>query len=294
MHLFNPSHIPICHSGGVTRLQKNEFHQFSSGIFEKKGTAEKVELYAAIKQAMTQSIDQVLFNFSHWTWMAPIQLTVGNILRVSVPAPIGHAVFAVSMPTAIIGNMDKGEHCFPSLFLIDENNVLIGTTAHQVDNNPIGKTFDTTINIFCYESEGAPGWRKVLYSSLSNLSQGNANTAVLLLATAVELYADYLFAKDLEQKGVAQTEVEHRVSEVRLWRPKVARVTNILEVLLPGFDKSAFAEALGEFMEKVRNPRNAYVHRHSKDLTKAEAHEAFYAAFELLWKYDQLDSILDP
>lgn len=293
MNLFNLSHFPVCHSGGITRIPKAEYRPVGSGVFENIGSKEKNDLYQSIKKSMGQSIDQVLFNFSHWTWMSRTQLTVGNILRIPIPVPAGFTIFAVPLPTAIMGNVEEGEHCFPSLFLIDENTVLIGTTAHKTKKNPVGKTFDNVgLNVFCYESRDKAGWMKILYSSLSNLAQGNTNTAVLLLATALELYSDYLLHKYLERKIVAQKLIENVTHSVKAWRLKADRVTLILETLMPGFDKPAFNKELEQFRQKVRDPRNAYVHEHSKDLTKPEAHAAFCAAFELLWKYDQLDEIL--
>ncbi len=293
MNLFNLSHFPVCHSGGITRISKSEYRSVGPGVFENIGTKEKIDLYQSIKKSMSQSIDQVFFNFSHWTWMSQIQLTIGNILRLSIPVPAGYSIFAVPLPTAIMGNVEEGEHCFPSLFLIDESTVLIGTTAHKTEKNPVGKIFDNLVlTVFCYESRDKAGWMRILYSSLSNLAQGNTNTAVLLLATALELYSDYLLHKYLEKKIVTQKLIENVTHSAKAWRQKADRVALILETIMPGFDKPAFNKDLEQYRQKVRDPRNAYVHEHSTDLSKPAAHEAFCAAFELLWKYDQLDEIL--
>jgi hypothetical protein len=293
MNLFNPSHFPVCHSGGITRIPKGDYRSIGNGLSENMRSKEKIDLYQSIKKSMGQGIDQVLFNFSHWTWSTQIQLTVGNILRVPIPVPTGYTIFAVPLPTAIMGNVEEGEHCFPSLFMIDGNTILIGTTAHKTEKNPIGKKFDKLfLDVFCYESADRAGWMKILYSSLSNLVQGNTNTAVLLLATALELYSDYLFQKYLERKSVDRKLIENVTLSVKPWRLKADRVTDILEAIMPRFDKSAFNKHLEQFRQKVRDPRNEYVHEHSRDLTKPEAHEAFCAAFELLWKYDQLDELL--
>ncbi|VAW16532.1 hypothetical protein MNBD_BACTEROID05-785, partial [hydrothermal vent metagenome] len=194
------------------------------------------------------------------------------------------------LPTAIMGNVDEGEHCFPSLFSIDNNTVLIGTTAHELEKNPIGKKFGLSIEVHSYEVTNAPGWKKVLYSGLSNLSKDNTNVSVLLLSTAVELYADYVFERYLEKKGVENAVRSEVIHSVRPWPMKAKRVSKVLESVMPNYDPADFNRGLEAFDTTVKQLRNKFSHEHSEDIMKPDAHAAYCAAFDLLWYFDSLDS----
>lgn len=292
MKLFHPSHFPICHDGGVTSIPITEFDEIEPGIFRRKNCKDLFSLHDAMKTSMRHSTELLLSNYSIWTYFAQIESTVGNITRIEIPLPSGYAIYSVPLPTAMMGDVNEGEHCFPSLFHIDKNSILIGTTAHQVASNPIGKKFALQITAHCYQSTDAPGWKKVLYSGLSNLSQGNTNVSVLLLATAVELYADHLFGKYLEQKSVEETIRTRVVDSVRPWPLKAKRISDVLEILLPAYDQGTFDSGLKAYNTKVRKKRNKYAHEHSEDISKPDAHDAFIAAYDLLWYFDQLDVLL--
>lgn len=293
MKLFHPSHFPVCHDGGVTRVPIGEFDEIQPGVFAKKSNGTQYRLYDAMKTSMQHSIDQVMFNYSSWTYFELTELTVGNIKRIEIPLPPGYDIYSVPLPTAMMGNVIEGEHCFPSLFTVDANSILIGTTAHQTENNPVGKTFGLAVTAYCYRSSDTPGWKKVLYSALSNLSQGNANISVLLLATAIELYSDYLFRKYLQQKGVEENIIENTVKSVRPWPLKAKRILIVLSAILPEFNIDEFNKSLNSYDSEVKKRRNQFAHEHSQDISKPEAHRAFCAVFDLLWNFDQLDVALE-
>ncbi len=292
MNLFNPHSIPICHSGGVTRFPRENFQEISPGILKRNNNEEKVVLYDALKTSIQQSIHQVLESFSSWTWTDLIELSIGNIRIIDVKMVPGQSIFAIPLPTAIMGNVKQGEHCFPNLFWLGENRILIGTTAHNAQQNPIGKTVPLVVSVYTYKSDNAPGWKRVLYSSLSNLSRRESGTALILLATSLELYTDYLFGKYLKSKGILKDIEERILKSAGRWDQKVRRVIPILEERLAKFEKDEFEKHLKNYKEKVRNPRNSYVHEHSKNIDETEVHIGFCAAFELLWIFDQLDTVL--
>jgi hypothetical protein len=293
MSIFTLSHFPLCHDdGGITYIPMTEFDEIESGIFRRKGNKKQVDFRDSLKTSMCHSLDSLLASYSNKTYHLNISLSIGNITRVEVPLPCGYEIYSVPIPTAVMGNVDKGEHCFPSIFGIDRNIVLIGTTAHQIEGIPIGNELELTITVYCYKATDAPGWRKLLYSGLSNLSKGNTSVSVLLLATAIELYADDLFSKYLKKKGVDDSVRKQTVKSVRSWHLKAKRISGVLEITMPNYDPKAFKAALKEFQVNAKDPRNKYAHEDSEELTRLDAHKAYCAVFDLLWFFDSLDTIL--
>jgi hypothetical protein len=292
MSLFRLSHFPICHAGGVTHTLMTKLEEIEPGIFREIGSEQCHNFRDSLKKSMQNSLGCLLASYSNWTYSKQVSLSIGNITRVEIPYPSGYEVYSLPIPTAIMGNVDEGEHCFPSYFGTDGNTILIGTTAHQVESNPIGKELNLGITAYCYMAENAPGWKKVLYSGLSNLSKGNTNVSVLLLSTAVDLYEKELFKKYLEKKGIEEKLKEQIITSGSRWLLRQNRITEVLKATLPNNDPNEINKAFNKLKEKVNIPRNKFAHEHSEDITKPDAHEAYCAAFDLLWLFDSLDTIL--
>jgi len=293
MSLFRPSHFPLSHHGSITRIPMAEFDEIKLGIYRRKGSEEHLNFRDSLKTSMLHSLDALLASYSSWTYCCQTSLSVGNIKRIEVPLPNGYEIYSAPIPTAVMGNPDKGEHCFPSLFSTDGNSVLIGTTSHQVANSNIGSELGLMFTAYCYFSTGAPDWKKLLYSGLSNLSKGNTNVSVLLLTTAIELYETDLFSKYLEMKGIEEPVRIEIIKSGRTWPLKAKRIKTVLESTLPIHSSKTIAAALKDFKENVKDPRNKYAHEHSEDITKTDAHNAYCATFDLLWLFDSLDTALN-
>ena len=126
MKLFRPTHFPLCHEGGVTRIPLTDFDEIEPGVFRRKGDENQHSLHDSMKTSMRNSLSVLLSNYSNWTYLCQISLSVGNIARVEVPLPSGYVIYSAPLPAAMMGNVEKGEHCFPSLFGTDENTVVSG------------------------------------------------------------------------------------------------------------------------------------------------------------------------
>lgn len=294
MTLFSPSHFPICYAdGGIARIPLANLDEVEKGVFKEPNRQERHSLYEALQASMSNSINDVLYNFSNFTDIRNVELTIGNTNRIELKLPNGCEVFAAPLPAAVMGDSAKGIHCFPSLFHMGEDALLVGTTAHQTHANPIGETVRMMIFIHCYFSKDAYGWKRVLYSALSNLSQHNTNIAVILLTTAVELYCDHLFRKYLQTKDISEVISEHTVNSARSWHVKAERTLKLFMNFVDSANKKEFAIARNLFESDAKKIRNNFAHEHAKDITIPKSHSAFCSAFPLLWQLDRIDDALD-
>jgi|SRR3989344_1021180 len=294
MKLFQSTCIFVRHSGGITSYPISEYDEVREGVFKSRNNGTEVNLYDSLKIAVAFSTEKVLEVFSNWVGFQKVELTVGNIVRVEFSIPNAYLIFAADIPTAVMGNMEKGEHFFPYLFGVDNNIVLIGTTTHQVTNNPIGRQMSLFIGAYAYDSAEAPGWKRIFYYGLSDFSRKRWDTSVFILATAIELYADYIFSKYLEKKSIPEKIRDKVVSQTTNWRPKMERIRSLASEVLSDFNNSQFEEMIKFFGDKVRKPRNAFAHKDLKEeISMQHAHEAYIAAFDILWMLDRLDATLN-
>lgn len=290
MSLFKLDKFPICSVNGINRTPISELEEIESGIFKRRYSDDVISLYDSLKTSMDHGIDQLIQNYSNITFYLNVSLTIGNITRVEVNLPTGFEVYSIDLPTMIMG--PNSEHCIPHVFKMGGNTVLIGTTAHQVESNPIGKKLDLHVSVCCYSAIDAPGWKKVLYSGLSNLSKRNTNVSLILLITAVELYADYLIKQEIIIKKLDKLHGDTLISSMRQWHQKRKFISEMIKINIPEYDAKRIDKVFKDFSDHAKKPRNKYAHEHSEDITIPEAHKAYCSSFDLLWMFDKLEELL--
>lgn len=294
MRLFRPCYIAKLHTGGINRLPISDFQEIEPGYFESKKHNFSISLYDSLKDSVNFSLDHVLSSFSHWCWTTIMPVTIGNTVRIETPLPPDHSIFATPLPAAVMGS-SKGQHFFPHLFLVETNIILIGSTSHETPTeNPIGSQMEMIITVYAYNSRENPGWKRILYDSLSDLSLHRWDVAIFKLATAIELFADAIFDGYLVSKTVPDHLRKRIVRSARNWDSKLERVLDVLAAM----DGSATSDKItgivkSQFAKKVRSPRNDFAHGDPEYIGPDEAHDAFKAAFDLIWTFDHLAAATD-
>jgi len=145
------------------------------------------------------------------------------------------------------------EHCFPNIFRIDENVILIGSNAHT--NTPYAMEAVVKVFFCCDDKE----WKRALYDSLNEYSTRNYGPAILSLFTAFDLLTKYL----VQDKKIRT--IYLRLSELNKAHPM-----------------DGFAQLRDHFETKIMKPFNAL--RHDNTPTGyLEIRSAYKAAFPILW-----------
>lgn len=294
MALFHPPFLtcPRCHqpTSGLNTWPTAGYVETGAGKLRSSRCGHEFQRQEAIKTLVDFSRHKVLLAFSHWCHNVVARVSVGNISRIELPVPDGYSVFAAPLPAAVMG--DGEHHFFPHLFMIDKKWLSIGTTAHELpSNNPVGTEMEFLVEAYAFDAADAPGWKRLLYESLSDLSELRWDLSVFKLETAVHLYADLIFESYLAQK-LDRRVARQILRRLRSWDDREKSIKYIYLAELDGGIENQIDEIFGGYKKHVKEPRNSLAHDKPKPIHPDRAHDAFKAAFEVLWMLDELDKVL--
>lgn len=278
MIFFPRSHVGICHEGGRTSYPINNFEILDNFIIVDKKSGQSYSLYSLLREEIACSEQGIFSAFSNAMAFKELQLKAGYIERVSLAEikssyhiPETFIGFIVKLPTAIMGNQEKSEHCFPSIFQLKDDWLLISAVSHNTA--PRDTIFPLWVNIY-FHKEITDAWQEVLYKSLFELSQKDFNISLLLLFSAIDILTRNLCEKyTLNQNS----RIDARLKELS----HIIENKTILKA-------AEFCKFKKKFDKKVTTPRNDFEHAH-KVITYQEIQDAYLATFDVLWYLSRLD-----
>ena len=258
--LFLPKNrISIVHADkSISSLPLQEFDFVPPYTFVHRCDAKRYELGALLSAAIEQG--QIQETYANACAIVAAKLVNGQFFRIDLASlkrewgiPSELRAYTVELPTAIMGSLvdSSMEHSFPNLFHIDENAILIGSSAHT----DARYTLETMLQVFFCKEDSE--WKKAFFKSLMEHSIRTYGPAIQSLFTTFDLLTGGLV------KG--QTKIEMRLTELNKSHP------------VNGFNRLK-----KNFEKKIMKPFDALRHANTP-VGYFEMLAAYKAAFPILW-----------
>lgn len=292
MKLFQPKFLgcPRCNS----KLDENSssassfwsFQEVSADVFACPKCKAKFSLLEGLK-CQSKSIFGIINVYAHDSAIKQIEVTVGKIGTVNFDLIEDHSPIAEFYSQKASGVGKTIGSIFDTLGWNENELIFTSSATTNASKDQLGEPLTVNVSVYTVKGAGSPGWQRLLYESLTDLSRQRNGLAVFKLATSAEILCDRLFERYLTTKSVPKSVQETVSGRIFFWPDRVKRTQSLIETVIDTNTSKLFGKAAESF-KYVRNQRNKFAHDDPNPIKTEQAELSFRKSIDLFWYLDKL------